>query len=302
MPVIVGKQRLVAATSAVVSSATLISVAAPSVGGFLAATVGAAPTIWLDAATYLVSALALARIPRAFGMPMARREGARRLVRGILSDIGEGLRFIRDHELIRPLTLLGLGNSLTGGAVLGLLVVYGVRQLGLADDDARLGWLFSAGSAGALCATLGLPRLTRWLGPPRVSLFGFTANVVFLTGVALTSSLPVALVLLLGWQGTYLLVISNGIVLRQQLTPDRLRSRVNTSARMIAWGGQPFGAALGGAVAEVASIRATYLLMALGVGISATAGWLSPCAARTRPPSLGWNRKPSKPRSRPPPR
>jgi len=26
----------------------------------------------------------------------------------------------------------------------------------------------------------------------------------------------------------------------------------------------------------VASIRATYLLMALGVGISATAGWLSP--------------------------
>ncbi len=67
-------------------------------------------------------------------------------MRGILGDIGEGLRFIRDHELIRPLTLLGLGNSLTGGAVLGLLVVYGVRQLGLADDYARLGWLFSAGS------------------------------------------------------------------------------------------------------------------------------------------------------------
>ncbi len=132
------------------------------------------------------------------------------------------------------------------------------------------------GLTGALCATLALPRLTRWLGPPRVSLLGFTANVVFLTGVALTSSLPVALMLLLGWQGTHLLVISNGIVLRQQLTPDRLRSRVNTSARMIAWGGQPFGAAIGGAVAEVASIRATYLLMALGVGISATAGWLSP--------------------------
>jgi len=79
MPVIVGKQRLVAATSAVVSSATLISVAAPSVGGFLAATVGAAPTIWLDAATYLVSALA----SRAFPVPSAPQcPGLRARARG----------------------------------------------------------------------------------------------------------------------------------------------------------------------------------------------------------------------------
>jgi len=129
---------------------------------------------------------------------------------------------------------------------------------------------------GAPPSFAGAPNaMLAWLSPgvaaPIVGAPGAVA-----TGVALTSSLPVALVLLLGWQGTHLLVISNGIVLRQQLTPDRLRSRVNTSARMIAWGGQPFGAAIGGAVAEVASIRATYLLMALGVGISATAGWLSP--------------------------
>jgi len=275
LPAIVGKRRVVAATSVVYSTSKIVSVAAPSIGGVLAATFGAAQTISLGAASYLLPALAVARIPRAFGTPAPQEGGRRQLIRGVARDIGEGLRFVRDHQLIRPLTLLGFGNSLTGGAVLGLLVVYGVRQLGLADDDPRLGWLFSAGSVGALIAGLMLPRLTRRLNPARISLLGYTANFLALGGVALTTSLPLSLLLLVVWQGTYVLVISNGIVLRQQLTPDRLQSRVNVTARMIAWGGQPFGAAIGGAIAELASMRAAYLLMALGVGLSAALGWLS---------------------------
>ncbi|MGH3695712.1 MAG: hypothetical protein ACRDRX_17270 [Pseudonocardiaceae bacterium] len=43
---------------------------------------------------------------------------------------------MRRHRLIWPLTATGLGVGLSSGAVLGLLVVYGVRQLGLAEDDA----------------------------------------------------------------------------------------------------------------------------------------------------------------------
>ena len=43
--------------------------------------------------------------------------------------------------LVRTMTLLGFGNSLTGGAVLSLLVVYGVRGLGLPKNDARIGFL-----------------------------------------------------------------------------------------------------------------------------------------------------------------
>jgi hypothetical protein len=31
-----------------------------------------------------------------------------------------------------------------------------VRELGRADDDPRLGWLYAAGAAGALCAALAL--------------------------------------------------------------------------------------------------------------------------------------------------
>jgi len=72
------------------------------------------------------------------------------------------------------------------------------------------------------------------------------------------------------------LTIINGIALRQQVTPDGLQSRVNATGRMLAAGGLPLGAALGGVVADAASIQATYLTMAAGVGLSTIFGWLSP--------------------------
>ena len=59
------------------------------------------------------------------------------------------------------------------------------------------------------------------------------------------------------------------------MTPDRLQSRVNASARLIAWGGQPFGAAVGGLVAEATTVRIAYLVVGMGVVVSAAAGWFS---------------------------
>jgi hypothetical protein len=48
---------------------------------------------------------------------------------------------------------LGIGNSLAGGAVSGLLVVAAVRNLGLSDDSPAIGALFAATAVGALAAS-----------------------------------------------------------------------------------------------------------------------------------------------------
>lgn len=183
---------------------------------------------------------------------------------------------MRRHALIGPLTLLGFGSSLTNGAIASLLVVYGVRQLGLADDDARVAWLYAAGTAGALAAALSLPWLSRRCSQPRISLVSFAATCVLLVGIGLSSTLAVSLVLLFAWEGALSLAIFNGIALRQQLTPDGLQSRVNATGRMLAAGGLPLGAVLGGLVADAVSVRAAVLVMAAGVGLSTLAGWLSP--------------------------
>jgi hypothetical protein len=50
---------------------------------------------------------------------------------------------------------------------------------------------------------------------------------------------------------------------------------------MIAWGGTPFGAAVGGLLAEHIDIRTTYLIMALGLGLSTLLAWFSPLRVST---------------------
>jgi hypothetical protein len=54
---------------------------------------------------------------------------------------------------------------------------------------------------------------------------------------------------------------------RQQLTPDDLQGRVNTTGRMISWGGTPFGALIGGTIAELAGVQAAYLALAVPVAV-----------------------------------
>jgi Transmembrane secretion effector len=276
LPSLVGRTRIVAAGSALSSTFGVVQILAPTVGGALAAVLGAAPVLWVDAVSFVVSAVTLARIPRAFGTPSSRPAGTTTVVRRMAADIVEGLRYVRRHRLIWPLTLAGFGQSLTFGAVLGLLVVYGVRQLDLADDDARLGWLFAAAAVGGLAAAVSLPWLVRRISQPRISVSGLASSVVVMIGLVFVDNLVLALGLLLIFQYTASLVVLNGITLRQRLTPDRLQGRVNVTARMIAWGGQPFGAALGGVIADRLSIGMTYLILTLGVATSAVLAWFSP--------------------------
>jgi hypothetical protein len=73
------------------------------------------------------------------------------------------------------------------------------------------------------------------------------------------------------WEGSAQLAILNGITYRQQTIPDELLGRVNVVGRMVAWGGQPFGAALGGTLATVADIRTAVFVMVVPVGVAAVA-------------------------------
>jgi hypothetical protein len=51
---------------------------------------------------------------------------------------------------------------------------------------------------------------------------------------------------------------------------------VNTTARMLGWGGYPLGALIGGGIAEVLPIRVTVLVMCAPVAAAALLGLRSP--------------------------
>jgi MFS family permease len=146
-----------------------------------------------------------------------------------------------------------------------------------AADRPRLTWTEMLEGARAL------PPVRRRLRAGRLTLAFLGLNAATLAWVALAPGFAVALAALACWQFCYSMVTINGITLRQELTPDRLQSRVNTTARMLGWGGYPFGALIGGGLADVLPVRVTLLVMCAPVAAAAVAGLRSPLRREPAP-------------------
>ncbi len=258
LPELVGRSRLASATTTLTILHSSVMLAGPALAGVLIAAADPALVIAVDAGTFLLVALLLSRLRWAAAPAAGRR-------RSMTGDVVEGLQFIWRHQVIRWLTVFGFGASLAFGGVGGLLVVVGVEQVGLAADAQQLGWIYAASALGTLLGSALLAPLQRLLGVGLITAGGLLLSIVLLVALATAHSLPSVLVLVALFQIPLMALIVNGMVVRSVLTPDRLQSRVNTTARMVAGGGGPFGAVLAGAVAEAAGTE--WALRAVGAGL-----------------------------------
>ena len=253
IPNLVPPEYLPAANGMLASLSSAIEVAGPALAALLAGALGPAHAVWVDAATFFVAAALLmgVRVPLRVGPPPESRR--------LRAEIGEGLRFIRANRTILTLLIAGFGNSLAFGSVLGLLVVYAVRTLGFETGDVQIGLLFSAGAIGSLVSGLLFARVFRrervpWLSPLTMVLAGLAT-----AGLAVLSTFVGAAIVYFAISAFVAMTITVGITYRMLATPDGLRSRVNVVGRMVAWGGQPFGAAFGGILAQATSVRVSLL-------------------------------------------
>ena len=154
-------------------------------------------------------------------------------------QVRQGLHYIRHHRVIRTLITAGFGNSFAFGVITGLLVVYAVRQLGIPDDSARIGVLYSAGALGALIAGLVFGRIFRFDKAGRIAAVTILISAFLLGALAFVTVFAVALVVFGLFSLSQMLTTANGITYRQMATPDALQSRVNVIGRMVAWVGSP---------------------------------------------------------------
>ncbi|MCH1867771.1 MFS transporter [Nocardioides sp. CFH 31398] len=226
LPALVGRERLAAAQGLLTTAGTLTGILAPAVAGVLIGPLALAGVLWCEAAALVVSAVLYAGL-RVGGGGAATSTGWR-------ETVAEGLRFVLTHELVRPLTLLGVGLSLAGGAVLGLYAVLAVTELGLTADDGRIGLLATGSAVGSAVAGLLVSRVQARFGPGTVATVGYGAGWLLLLALAASPGLATAVAALTAYSCVVTLVIVNGIVARAQVTPDDLQGRVNTTARMIA--------------------------------------------------------------------
>jgi hypothetical protein len=267
VPALVGREKIADATGTLVSVGTVIGIAGPLLGGVAATALTPTGAIAIDAGCYLTAAAVTATIP--IPANAGALVGGQRLRR----QISEGLQYIWTQPAVRALTLVGIGVSLANGVVVGLMVVVGVERLGLGDGDPRLGALYAATALGAFLVSLISAKIQRTVVTGKITLIGITVSAGAMIIWAQTTWLAISLLVLVVYQAANTMIIINGIVVRQSITPDELQSRVNTTARMIAMGGTPFGAALGGALAQVAGVGVAISAGASALAVAAGAGW-----------------------------
>ncbi len=295
LPLMAGRSGLASATSALMVLSTGSQLIGPAVAGILISVVDPALVIAADSIAYLVASLVIARL-RWAGNDVVERDRPPHLTQ----DIVDGLLFIWRLKMLRWLTIFGFGASLALGGVRGLLVVIGVQQLGLADDSPHIGWLFAASAAGTLVGTLAVAPLQRYVGIGRITSVGLGLSFLLLLALSTATSLPVALALIALSHAPLMALILNAMVARSVITPDEYQSRVNTTGRMIAGGGSPFGAVIGGVVADAAGtgwgVRAVGVGLAVSlIGILAVGAHRYPLVRSLRPAQVSGRGTPSSP-------
>ena len=286
VPALVGRQRIPAANSAIWSTSTVVETVVPLLAGALLAFVDAASLLAVDAFSYIASALLIRGVLRPLSDP-DRRPTEELSSRALLADVRHGLRFVWEHVTVRSMTFVGTTQSIAGGAFVGQLVVWADRELGVRAGDPRLGVVFAAWGVGVFFASLTMPTLVRRLGAARVTLLGLPVSAVLCAATAVAGNWIVGALAVGAWGAAYMLVVINSITYRQQVTPEPLMSRVNTTGRMLSFGlGWPIGSVLGGVVAQSMGPQAGMLAGAVVLGVGVVLAWVSPLRREGRTPVL----------------
>jgi len=268
VPTRVGKSRISAANSAVWGSTQLFDVVMPGLVGVVVAFIYPATLYWVNAFTFLASAFLVRSIT-------ASLNGARDVSGSVRDDVFTGVKWLWSHPSLRTLTLVGTATSFAMSAMMGQLVPFADQHLGIHQGDPRLGALFAVFSFGGLFGTLS-HRYVKKYSPARISLVATSVEVVVLLLIPWPTNWLVTCVLTFIFGFANILAVVNVINFRQEETPEDLQSRINTSGRMLSWGGGgPIGALTGGIVAHYYSPAVGVFVGALVLAVSTILAWNS---------------------------
>jgi len=238
-------------------------VSGPGIAASLVELLSAPLAIFIDALTFLISAVLLRRIQVTEPAPIDR--GMQSSVR---AEIGSGIQFVRHHVYLRPMLLNNVTMQLFGGMLDGILIIYLTRVVGL--PATFIGVIFAVGALMGLVAASWGRRAERRFGLGRMVLVGS-----FLIGLgslarplSLGTPLTAAIILLVGQavQGFGNTIYNIGYdSLVPKVTPDNLLGRVNATGLFLSYGALPIGALVGGVLGEWVGLRAALIVSSAGL-------------------------------------
>lgn len=273
IPKLVSPERLSTANSILWSSGSIIEITTPILVSMCIVRFGSGPTILFDAAFCLIAVLVFSTIPSKT-INTTETELLHSTEKHIWKEIRQGLYFIFTTQYIREMSVFGFFSAIANGGIIGLLVVFN-KNLQLHHADLPLSpW--AAIAIGSFLGALIIPIVSNRIHFGYITVFTLMLYPFLLSLINYHADDFFILVFLTGWGAAVSVVVLNGISTRQRLTPLNLQARVNTTGRMIAWGGTPIGALFVGFSADKWGIPATLNMMVIFTSLIVIFAFFSP--------------------------
>ncbi len=233
---------------------TLNQLAGPAVGATLFAVGSALPfgaqAAAMAFAAVLVARIAVTRTASALD-PVGPTPG-----RSVRRDISSGARWLWGHTQMRTLAITVITFNVTFGAGMSVLVLLAIERLGL--GDVGFGLLTSASAAGGALGSMLYTRTERRFGAAQIMRYGLIVEAALHLVFATTTWAWLAMVAFFAFGIHASMWGATATSVRQRAVPEELQGRVGSVYLVGVQGGMAVGAAVGGGIATVWGVTATY--------------------------------------------
>lgn len=269
LPALVEREDLLEGNSKLEVTRSLAQVVGPGLAGLLIQFFKAANAILADSISYLISVVTLIWIRKPEPEPAPRSERP-----GFFKEMGEGIRVVFGHRMIRLIAGCTATSNLFGNIGFTVVIIWLYRQVHLSPG--QVGLIFSLGSIGAVIGSVIAFPVAQRIGMGVTlllsTLLGSAAGL--LQPLAGSTSIAVGLLAVIAFfmSATGPIYNINQVSYRQAAIPVHLQGRLNATVRTFIWGTIPIGNALGGVLGSAIGLVPTIYL---GFGLSSlSALWI----------------------------
>lgn len=283
VPSLVPSDDLVTANGWIMSTNSAGQVLGPVLAGGLLAIVPVTELLFVDAATFVLSALALLAIRRSFntGDAPGNDPAPSSRVRRVLGDVRTGLRYVIGNPVLRTISLMMALINFVAASQSTQLVLFAKEEL--AASDGEVGLLYGSGSAGVVLIGLVAGPIRRRLSFVQTALGALVVSGLAHAVFGLNRWFPASLGLWALASGFGLLLNINTGALRQAIVPPHLFGRVISIAGVLAWSAIPLGALAGARLIEATGdVGGVYVGMGVLTAVIAIVFARSPVALGDR--------------------
>lgn len=265
IPNIVQKEELIMANSLCTSAGEFMNLIGPAVGGVIIGLFGIKVAFFIDAATFLFSAILILSISIKEGI--GRKEAN---INSFILELKEGISFVKEKKIILFICLILGAMMIAGGAINVILPVF-INEV-LNKGPREFGFIMSANALGIIIGSFVAGRLAQKQDKRRIIIFavifcGINSSIFALNPIF---TLAVTLFVVNGLANGLWEVSSQTIL--QEETDDEKRGRVFSVAGTIVGSTNVLSSGLAGIFGQIIGVKLLFFLCGIFISLVGIGG------------------------------